>query len=270
MKPTGLQTALLAASAILAAAYGALGSGLYDGAPPYALPALFKASGIVVLALIAIWTAGTSPAGADVGKLERATSGRASVAGSDALPPSEAGAMPARAPAVHNKLLAAGLLFGALGDVLLAWSPDTFLYGAFAFLIGHLFYITLFLRAGLGVAALRQPPRLLGAIALIAAAVLMTLLLAPRGNAMFAPLSLYTGVLTCMALAAFTLPGARWLAMAGAVLFFVSDGFVAWNLFHPDPNPALAHWRSFTGWMIYWAGQAGICFGALGLHRTSR
>jgi uncharacterized membrane protein YhhN len=168
----------------------------------------------------------------------------------------------------RSRLLAAGLLFGALGDALLAWSPDTFLYGALAFLIGHLFYIALFLRGGLGIAALKQPARLLAALALIAVAVGMTSVLVPRDNTMFAPLSVYTGVLTLMAIISFTLPATRWLAMAGAVLFFISDGFVAWNMFHPDTDPTLAFWRGFAGWMIYWAGQAGICFGAMGLHKT--
>jgi uncharacterized membrane protein YhhN len=259
---------LLALSAVLAIAYGAFGSSLYEGAPPFVIGTIFKASSIVVLALIAIWTAGASPAGTDGGRLERATSGRASVAGGDALPPSNAVAMPARAPAVHNKFLAAGLLFGALGDALLAWSPDTFLFGALAFLIGHVFYITLFLRAGIGVAALKQPPRALAALALIIAAIAMTTLLVPRDNAMFVPLSIYTGVLTLMAITSFTLPATRWLAMAGAVFFFISDGFVAWNMFHADPDPQLAFWRSFAGWMIYWAAQAAICFGALRLHRS--
>ena len=70
-----------------------------------------------------------------------------------------------------------------------------------------------------------------------------------------------------MALSSFTLPWTRWLAIAGAVLFFISDGFVAWNMFHPTTDPTLAFWRSFAGWMIYWAGQAAICYGALGLHK---
>ncbi|MBL8545678.1 MAG: lysoplasmalogenase [Hyphomonadaceae bacterium] len=240
-----LRAALLALSAILAVAYGAFGSSLYDGAPPYIVGTIFKASGIIVLGAIAIWSAG-----APAGQHQR---------------------LPARVPAVHNKLLAAGLLFGALGDALLAWSPDTFLYGAFAFLIGHLFYITLFLRAGIGVGpAFKHPPRLIAAIALIIAAVVMTSLLVPRDNSMFAPLSIYTGVLTLMALTSFTLPATRWLAMLGAVLFFISDGFVAANLFHPLDDPTFAYWRSFAGWMIYWAGQAAICFGALGLHKAEQ
>lgn len=225
MKLTALQLAALAASAILAIAYGAYGSSLYTGEPPFIVGTIFKASSIVILGLIALFG--------------------------------------------NSRLLAAGLLFGALGDALLAWSPDTFLYGALAFLIGHLFYITLFLRAGIGIpAALKQPPRLIAAIALIAACIGMTYLLVPRDNPMFAPLAVYTGVLTLMALCSFTLPLERRLVMLGAVLFFISDGFVAWNMFHHDPDPTLAYWRSFAGWMIYWAGQAAMCVGALGLHKA--
>lgn len=213
-------------SLVLAIAYGAYGSSLYEGNPPYVVGTIFKASSIVILGAVAL------------------------LAGS--------------------RLLAAGLLFGALGDALLAWREETFLYGALAFLIGHLFYIALFMRAGIGVrAALKQPPRLIGALALSAASIAMTWLLVPRDNAMFVPLSVYTGVLTLMALTSFTLPATRWLVMAGAVLFFISDGFVAWNMFHHDPDPTLAYWRSFAGWTIYWAGQAGICYGALGLHKAA-
>jgi uncharacterized membrane protein YhhN len=214
----------LALSALLAIAYGAFGSSLYEGAPPYALSALFKASSIVILGLIALFA--------------------------------------------RSRLLAAGLLFGALGDALLAWSQETFLYGALAFLIGHLFYIALFLHTGLGAAALKQPPRLAAMAALIVAAIVMTQLLIPPDATLLAPLKLYTAVLTLMALTSFTLPASRWLAMLGAVLFFISDGFVAAIMFHPAADPALAFWINFAGWMIYWAGQAGICIGALGLHKT--
>jgi uncharacterized membrane protein YhhN len=170
----------------------------------------------------------------------------------------------------RSQLLAYASLFGCVGDAFLVW-PERFMHGAAAFLVGHVFYIALFLRAGIGVgAALKQPLRLLAAFALIAAAIVMTWLLVPRDNAMFAPLSVYTGVLTLMALTSFTLPAVRWLAMVGAVLFFVSDGFVAWNMFHHAADPALAFWRSFAGWMIYWAGQAAICYGAFGITRTPR
>jgi uncharacterized membrane protein YhhN len=108
--------------------------------------------------------------------------------------------------------------------------------------------------------AQKQPPRLVGALALIGACIVMTYVLVPRDNPMFAPLAVYTGVLTLMALCSFTLPAARCLVMLGAVLFFISDGFVAWNMFHHDPDPTLAYWRSFAGWMIYWAGTSSDLF----------
>ncbi len=220
-----MRLTLLALSAILAIAYGAFGSSLYTGEPPFIIGTIFKASSIIILGLIALFA--------------------------------------------RSRLLAAGLLFGSLGDALLAWSPDTFLFGAAAFLIGHLFYIALFVRAGIGIgAALKQPARLIGGVALIISAFVMTSVLVPNDNAMFAPLSVYTGVLTLMALTSFTLPTTRRLVMLGAVLFFISDGFVAWNMFHHDPDATLAFWRSFAGWMIYWAGQAAICFGAIGLHKA--
>lgn len=167
----------------------------------------------------------------------------------------------------RSRLLAAGLLFGALGDALLAWSEGTFLYGALAFLIGHLFYIALFLRAGIGARALSEPMRVIAMIAIVAIAIAMTVRLVPGESPMFVPLGVYTLVLTFMTVTSFTLPASRWLAMAGAVLFLISDGFVAANMFHPIGDPAFPFWRSFAGWTIYWAGQAAICVGALGLHK---
>ena len=171
----------------------------------------------------------------------------------------------------RSRLLGAGLLFGALGDALLAWRHETFIYGSLAFLIGHLFYIALFLRAGVGDrGVLREPVRIAAMLAVAAAALVSTSLLVPHDSDMFAALGVYTFVLTIMTMTSFTLPTSRWLAMLGAVLFFISDGFVAWNMFHHDPDPTLAFWRSFAGWMIYWAGQAALCLGALGLHKQAR
>ncbi len=167
------------------------------------------------------------------------------------------------------RLLATALAFGALGDWLLALDTRvSFMAGALAFLIGHLFYIVLFLRAGIGPgAALRQPVRVAAMLALIVASFAMTTQLVPAGSPLFVPLGLYTVVLTLMTLTSFTLPATRWLAMAGTVLFLISDGFVAANMFHPQSHPVGAFAMSFVGWMIYWAGQAAICFGALGLHK---
>lgn len=165
--------------------------------------------------------------------------------------------------------LAMALALGATGDFYLALNtPENFLVGACAFLIGHLFYIALFLRNG-DVRTLAQPLRLLGAVAMIAAAIAGTLWLVPSGTPLFAPLSVYTGVLTLMTISTFTLPASRWLVMLGGVLFFVSDGFVAHNMFHAAADPQAAFALSFAGWMIYWAGQAALCAGALTLGAAS-
>ena len=170
----------------------------------------------------------------------------------------------------RSRLLAAGLAFGAAGDFLLALDTRfSFMLGAVAFLIGHLFYIALFLRAGLGRAALRETWRTGAMAVVILAAIGITLILIPPHSTLGLPLKIYTGVLTAMVLASLTLPALRWLAIVGAVLFFVSDGFVAADMFHPINDPALAAARSFAGWMIYWAGQAAICVGAIGLHKRA-
>lgn len=168
----------------------------------------------------------------------------------------------------RSRLLAAGLAFGALGDWLLALDTRiSFMAGAVAFLIGHLFYIALFLRAGIGARAVRQPARAIAMIAVAAIAVTTTARLVPADSPLFAPLGAYTFVLTLMTITSLTLPASRWLAMLGAALFLISDGFVAANMFHPLADPTLSFWRSFAGWTIYWAGQAAICVGALGLHK---
>ncbi len=168
----------------------------------------------------------------------------------------------------RSRLLAAGLLLGALGDALLALpSQASFLAGAGAFLLGHLCYIALFLRGGISVReTLREPARVAALLALPIAGVASAAMLFTPGSPLAPPLGFYSAVLTAMAMASFTLPWSRWVAMAGAVLFFISDGFVAFDLFNPDNADTVA--IRFAGWMIYWAGQAGICVGALTLRRA--
>lgn len=164
------------------------------------------------------------------------------------------------------RLIAWALIFGGAGDLSLA--QEQFLAGLIAFALGHICYIRVFLREGVGVgAALKQPIRVIGALALIAAAVLCALWLIPPSSPLLAPLSAYTSILTLTTLSSFTLPRARWPSIAGAILFFISDGFVAAALFHAPQGANAAFWMNFTGWMIYWAGQAGLCLGMLNLRR---
>ncbi len=183
-----------------------------------------------------------------------------------ALKASSIVALACLALAHRARLLAAALSFGAAGDALLALDTQaSFLAGAGAFLIGRVCYIALFLRSGNGVSSLTLPPRLFAALTMIAAAIAGTVWLVPSASPLFEPLAIYTGVLTVMSISTFTLPCLRWLAMLGGVLFFVSDGFVAHNMFSPAADPQVAFTLSFSGWMIYWAGQAALCIGALTL-----
>jgi uncharacterized membrane protein YhhN len=173
------------------------------------------------------------------------------------------------AAAADARLLTSALIFGAAGDIGLALGERAFIGGAAAFMVGHLFYIALFVRAGQGVRAFTQPLRVIAMLSIAAVAIVTTSRLVPPDSTMLVALSVYTAVLTAMTMSSITLPASRWLAILGAVLFFISDGFVAANMFHPAADPTLVFWRSFTGWMLYWAGQACLCFGALGLHKSS-
>lgn len=169
---------------------------------------------------------------------------------------------------VHARLLTWALVMGAAGDVGLALGESSFLAGAVCFLIGHLCYIRLFVRHR-DRANWRAPWRILAIAVIAGAAFGMTYLLVPADNDLATPLSVYTGVLTLMTMSSFLLPVRYRLAIYGASLFFISDGFVAANMFHRAADPALAYWLSVSGWMIYWAGQAALCFGARRLHNPA-
>ena len=239
--------ALLALSAVLAIGFGFLGPWATTHVPTLAL-ALMKASGIAALAALAF--------------SQHAPTEGARTQGARPL-----GAGPLQGAGL---LLGAGLSLGAVGDALLALgSRASFLAGAGAFLLGHICYIVVFLGTGIGMrAALRAPARVAALLVLAGAGVASSAMLFTPGSPLVAPLRVYSAVLTAMAMTSFTLAWSHWVAMAGAVLFFISDGFVAYDLFRPD-NVASDGVR-FAGWMIYWAGQAGICVGGTGLTLTRR
>jgi hypothetical protein len=91
----------------------------------------------------------------------------------------------------QSRLLALGLALGAAGDIGLAYGAEFFLPGAIAFLIGHLCYIGVFVRAGVGLAALmRSPWRLLAVVLVAAAAFGAVRTLIPHDSPLSAPLLL--------------------------------------------------------------------------------
>lgn len=170
-----------------------------------------------------------------------------------------------------SALLVGALALGAAGDALLALNGQiAFLLGALAFLIGHLLYVTLFLGAGflgagLDLAAIAAPLRVAMMAGVALAATVCAAMLWPRDTVGLATSAIYTLALTAMVLSTLTLPWARWPAMAGGVLFFVSDVLLTWQTSRPPHDAALLRVLSDASWFTYYFGQLGLCLGALSL-----
>jgi alkenylglycerophosphocholine hydrolase len=152
-----------------------------------------------------------------------------------------------------------GLLLSALGDILLEYSPATFLLGLAAFLSGHVAYIIAFLQDT------RKLYPFYGAAAyaygFFAAVFLMT-----TGDlqGMIGPVYLYILIITTMLWRAAarlnvpTLPRLSvWAGLAGACFFVVSDSILAFRLFGtPIQLGGIAVMAT------YWLGQFGIALSA--------
>ncbi|BFH25826.1 lysoplasmalogenase [Paenibacillus melissococcoides] len=121
-----------------------------------------------------------------------------------------------------------GLFFCMLGDGLLVW----FTVGLFAFLIGHLFYVTAFISRWRFSAI-----RFFMLIPILAYASFMSwhliqALLRADNYVLAASVLLYIIVISFMAWSAI-MTGNK-LAMAGSLLFAVSDSILAWDRFVSD------------------------------------
>lgn len=139
----------------------------------------------------------------------------------------------------YRGLIGAGLLCSLVGDVLLMVPGDLFLAGLLAFLAAHICYLTAFRTHGGG----RGPLMLAVPLLVVGTGVLSALW--PKLGAMRVPVLLYVAVILAMCWSA----AERWwttrapgsgVALAGAVLFLVSDTLLAINRFH-TPLPA-ASW----------------------------
>ena len=160
---------------------------------------------------------------------------------------------------------AAGLLFSLAGDVFLMLPKEQFIAGLVSFLIAHLFYILGFTRS-LPHASL--PVFILAALVTLTAWQIFSRVragLAAAGKKkLILPVLVYTTVISIMLFTALlTLLNDEWsagtalLASAGALLFFLSDGILAWNKFvEPLKNGKLAVI------VTYHAGQVLIALAA--------
>jgi uncharacterized membrane protein YhhN len=139
------------------------------------------------------------------------------------------------APGDHATWIAAGLVLGALGDVLLLFR-GAFLAGLVVFLLGHVAYVVAFAL----VVPMIDWPRLVTwqAMATIAAGATALAWLWPYLRSMKVPVILYVGVIVLMVIgAAAASAEAPWsslrssLVIAGATMFFASDLAVARDRF---------------------------------------
>ncbi|MCB9762443.1 MAG: lysoplasmalogenase [Alphaproteobacteria bacterium] len=149
----------------------------------------------------------------------------------------------------YGALVGAGLVMGALGDLLLALD-GLFVPGLASFLVAHVLYAAAFT---LDVRALR-PTRALP-FAVFGGLMLATLW-GGLGE-MAAPVSLYTAAICAMLWrAAARVQGRdwrRWAGLVGAASFALSDSMIAVNLFH---TPLYETGEAVMA--TYWLGQLGV------------
>ncbi|WP_313800040.1 lysoplasmalogenase [Cytobacillus sp.] len=127
-----------------------------------------------------------------------------------------------------SRILLTGLLFCMFGDGLLHW----FLIGLSAFLIGHIFYSIGFFkewRFSLIRASSIIP---ISFYAIFIGRILAESLSEKGNNDLIIPVILYTMIISAMAWAA-VMTGNKW-AIAGSLLFVISDSILAWNRFVSD------------------------------------
>jgi uncharacterized membrane protein YhhN len=165
-----------------------------------------------------------------------------------------------------------GVIFCLAGDVFLMLPRDMFIFGLIAFLIGHVCYTIGFNN---------QPPYInpWGLLIIVALGIYVGWLypkiaggLASKGkNQLRIPVLIYSLVISAMVYSALmTWFRSDWPAAAalsasiGALLFFTSDSFLAWDRF---VNP-LSHARLRT-MVTYHLGQFGIVLGVI-LHLTNK
>lgn len=156
------------------------------------------------------------------------------------------------------------LFFGWLGDVLLMFAHRGeiwFLLGLGAFLVGHVFYILVFLQTPKPPNYLRRHP--FSAWPIVAFAVLLLVVLVPHVGHLWLPITIYALVIMTMSLFALHRKGQVaassfvWV-FVGAILFMISDGLIAINKF-VIPFPASAFFIMST----YMAAQYLITIGLI-------
>lgn len=154
-------------------------------------------------------------------------------------------------PGEYRRWLSLGLIFSLVGDVLLAWPGDLFVFGLGAFLLAHLAYLKAYL------SDCRRPALLPLALALGVGAVLLAILVSNGLGPLLIPVIVYSLVISAMlwrALARLSTAVPKrsaWLAAAGALAFVFSDSLIGINRF-VQPFHAAPYLIIVSYWLAQW------------------
>ena len=167
-------------------------------------------------------------------------------------------------PSDYRRWVSLGLIFSLIGDVLLAWPGDLFIFGLGAFLFAHLAYLKAYF------SDCRRLALLPLALALGAGAILLSILIAHGLGELLIPVVVYASVISAMLWRALARLGSKvpkrsaLLAAAGALSFVVSDMLIGINRFVVAFEAA-----PYLLIVTYWLGQWGITASAFGQQRHS-
>jgi uncharacterized membrane protein YhhN len=160
-------------------------------------------------------------------------------------------------PSEYRRWISLGLIFSLVGDVLLAWPQDLFVFGLGAFLLAHLAYLKAYL----------SDCRRLAVLPLILAfgvgAVLLGILISNGLGPLLVPVIVYGLAISAMLWRALARLGtdvpkrSALLAAAGAVAFVCSDSVIGINRFVMP-----FHAAPYVTILSYWLGQWGIAAAA--------
>ena len=153
----------------------------------------------------------------------------------------------------YRRWISIGLLFSLLGDILLAWPVDLFVFGLGAFLVAHLAYLKAYL------VDCRRLALLPLALALLAGVSLFSVMAAKGLGDLLIPVAVYALAIIAMQWRALARLGSHvpkrsaWLAAAGALAFVVSDSLIGIDRFVLPFGAA-----PYLIILSYWIGQWGI------------
>lgn len=157
----------------------------------------------------------------------------------------------------YARLICVGLGLSLVGDLLLGLSPSLFLPGLGAFLLAHLGYVAAYLTVTRGPSPVRAVP-----FALLGAGV--GTMLFPKLGGLAVPVLAYVTVICVMMWRSAAMVGVaslprreQWLALAGALMFGMSDGLLAFELFVRRLAGV-----SYAIMLLYWTGQLCIALSA--------